>query len=547
VIPIRFAPRASPTVGGRRPLQARPLTGGPIPRAKARLEATVASSSFLLFIVSHMAWIAIAAVFAAHLLLAQEEHSIPVRALTAVPAMIFLLEARAFLRDEAGELPFMVLGLLQYYMVFGFGVFFDLKFFDLTGPVRFTPDARLQGAAAVALGAFALVAGGRLGRRVGKDLQPTLLRAVPPSIVPARWDSAFYAYAGATTVVTFLIVFAPGVIPSALSLPVIFAFSFELTMGLALVIPPRGLGPRAAQILLGIGVINGMARGQLDYVFRTGMAYVTGHWAAVQRVSLRVITVIVAIYLVVQPVKHTFREQVWAPAAHGGGNAGATARLDAWESAFSVYFEDQPQSRTEDDSGSAMNRLSELGAVMHAFEVVPNRVDYLEGAGFLSVIYAPIPRFIWPDKPTTRDTVSRYGVAFGRQSEAGANATSVNLPLLVEGYWNFGWIGIVFVCVAVGLWLGFSQKLFAGDHWAMRAMGVANITNVTVGSSAVLIYASIFQTMVGRISVVWAVYWLAKALSGREKGRSAGIVRRPPRAMPSAEPKVAPSAEPQVG
>jgi len=535
VIPIRFAPRASPTTGGLRVLRAPRRVGGPLPKRK--LVETLASSNLLLFVVSHMVWIAIAVVLAAHLILAQDEHSFVVRALTAVPALVLLLEARAFLRDEAGEVPFMVMGLAQYYMVFGFGVFFDVKFYDLGGPVRFTPDARLAGATAVAVGAVAMAVGGRLGRRVGRDVHPTLVRALPPSTVPARWDTAFYVYAAATTFVTFLMIFVPDIIPPALALPMLFAFSFELTMGFAMVVPPRGLGERAAQILLGIGLLNSMGRGQLDYVFRTGMSYVTGRWAAVRRVSFRVIAVVACLYLVVQPVKHTFRDQVWAP-ARSGANAGVSARVDAWESAFSVYFTDQPQSRSEDDSSSAMTRLSELGAVMHVFEMVPGRIDYLGGSGFLPILYAPIPRFLWPDKPTTRDTVSRYGITFGRQTEEGATTTSINFPLLVEGYWNFGWPGVVIVCGAVGLWLGFSQKLFAGSHWALRAIGVANITNVSVGSSAVLLYSVIFQTLVGRLAVVWAIYWLAKLLSGRVQRSDIGPTQRFQRRAPRAAPSV---------
>jgi len=470
-----------------------------------------------------MTWIAIAAIFVAHLLFAQEEHDLAVRALTAVPAMIFILEARTFLRDEAGELPFVVLALAQYYMVFGFGVFFDLKFFDLHGPVHFTPNARISGAVAVAVGAVFLAVGARLGRRFGSDLQPTLLRAVPPPEVPARWDDAFFIYAGSTIFVTFLTVFFPNVVPAAFALPALFAFSFDFSMGLALVLPPRRLGPRAAQLLIAIGVINGMARGQL--VFRTGMAYVTGRWAAVRRVSFRVIAVIMLVYVVVQPVKHTFREQVWAPATRTGASIGAVERVDAWGSAFSIYFGDQPLARSEDGGDSAMGRLSELGSVMHAFEMLPGRVEYLEGAGFIPILYAPIPRFIWPDKPTTRDTIQRYGIVFGRQGEADAITTAVNLPLLVEGYWNFGWPGIVLVTLAMGAWMGFAQKLFSGTHWAMRAMGVANITNITVGSPVVLIYSAIFQTLVGRLAVAWAVYWLAKMLSGRVYKAPAGIAR----------------------
>ena len=166
-----------------------------------------------------------------------------------------------------------------------------------------------------------------------------------------------------------------------------------------------------------------------------------------------------------------------------------------------------------------MERMSELGAVMHAFQVVPNRLDYIHGSGFLPALYGPIPRLLWADKPTTQETVQRYAIAFGRQTEVGARTTAINLPLLVEGYWNFGWPGVVFVCAALGLWLGLSQKIFAGEHWAMRATGIANLTNLAIAGPVVYLYSSVFQLFSSRIAVCWAIFWLAQLFSRREHER----------------------------
>jgi hypothetical protein len=305
----------------------------------------------------------------------------------------------------------------------------------------------------------------------------------------------------------------------------VYAFPLELLMGFAVAAPPRRLGERAAFGVAGFTVFTGILRGQLDPLFRAGIALASGSWATMRRISLRFVVVVLVLFVIFQPVKGAFRDQVWTEQTRTGQAPGVGDRVTAWQNAFSNDNHAQ-----ESESGS-MARLAELGAVMHAFDMLPGRVDFLDGAGFVSLLTAPIPRFLWKDKPTTRDTISRYAIVFQRQTEAASATTTINLPLLVEGYWNFGWPGIVLVCVALGFWYGVSQRMFASDHWAMRATGIANITFVTVAGAVINVYSSVFQMLTGRLFVCWAIFFVAKQLSRREHERPAFVatraVRRP--------------------
>lgn len=504
-----------------RPARPRPVTmGGAAPKRAAPAadrapRVAIDRSGFsgaVLFVVSNMSYIAATTLVVAHLLFAVEEHSFAVRFLTAIPGVIFFLEGRKFLKDEPGELPFIVLALAQYYAVFSLGVFFEIKFFDFRGLVVFTPDARLSAAAAVALGAVCVWLGARVGRHFGRDFQPWATKILPPARVPEQWDQATIGYGLACMAMALLVLFVPGVVPPSIDLPVAYAFAIELAMGFVLVIPPKRFGVRAAQILLAFLVGFSLLKGTLDAIFRGGIAYMAGRWAAARTVSLRIAAAVIVLYVVLQPAKASYRQQVWGQAARSGRMLGVSDRVDAWQGAFSDYFSDRGGSSSSDDSAS-MGRLSELGATMHAFQVLPGRVEFLDGKGLLPIVYSPVPRFIWPNKPTTRDHVQRYGIIFGRQSEEGARTTALNLPLLVEGYWNFGWPGIVLVTAALGFWVGLSQKVFASEHWALRAIGIANITSLTVAGSLVYVYGALFQTVVARTAVCWALFGVATALS----------------------------------
>lgn len=464
----------------------------------------------LIYFFTRLSWFSIASLLGIHLVLGAEPFPLAARAFCAVPGVLFFIEARTYLKSEQRELPFILLALAQFYLQFGLPVLWELPFFDATGPVFFSETTRVEGSLAVALGAVTLWGFARFGLRPGERLRRSALKILPPETLPDAWDTSFYVYAGATVTYAFLTIAFPTMIPVSLMLAVNLLLDSTYAIGLAAVRPPRLLGRRSTQVLLLIGMVTGMLRGQLEPIARTVVAYLGAQWVATRRAAMGALAVMVALYLVLQPLKNSYRSQVWLPASRGE-DVGFTGRVNAWQSSFSNT--DSYHRRADDQ---AMSRLTELSAVMNALVVVPSRVDYMYGTTYLEIFYAPIPRLLWPDKPETRQRYSqRYAVIFGLQTEAGSERTAFNLNPLVEGYWNLGWFGIVVSCAAMGLLVGAQQRLFSGSHWALLAGGVAQLGGLSVTGSATLMYSVLFQYVVARVGTAWGIYWLARNLSSR--------------------------------
>jgi hypothetical protein len=336
--------------------------------------------------------------------------------------------------------------------------------------------------------------------------------------VPSGWSEALLGYVAVALLVALLVTFAPSVIPGTIGLAVGYTFQIEFVLGLNFARPPRSWGPRINQALMGFSLGVGLLRGQIEPMVRSAMAFTSGRWVTVRRASLAFIAGMIVVFLVVQPAKQSYREQVWGQTGRTGEQVSIGGRVTAWQEAFSGVF--SPGSRRSDDNTtSSLARLTELNPVMHAMEVVPQRVPYLYGESLFEILYSPIPRLIWKDKPTTLDrSAQRYAVIFGIQTERGAQSTAIGLNLLVEGFWNFGWFGIALFCFGAGLLPGLSQTLFAGRHWALRAIGIAQLSCLAISGAMVVIYSSLFQMMVSRLIGVWGVYWAAQILSEKRRG-----------------------------
>jgi hypothetical protein len=470
---------------------------------------------------TNASWFAMLSIVCAHLVFGAEDVPVLARILLATPAVLCIGEVAAYLKSESRELPFVVVWLAQYYLAFGFEVFFDLPFFDLSGPVNFTAATRIEGAMASALGALSFWATARVVMRAGKNL-PRLARPLLPPDVPLEgWDAAFYAYTALTLLIFYGFLAAPGAFPAQLMLVFIIVFAIPFALGLATARPPRALGQKAAQGLLLIGMLLGMFTGQIEPIGRTVVSYVSARLAVTRRLAVSILVVMGFLFLVLQPAKAKYREQVWGYAARTGSQVDLAGRVDAWNNAISDFFTETTHKKKDTP---AVSRLTELGSVMHALMIVPTRVDYAYGKTLVQVLYAPIPRFIWKDKPDSRQEFGQqYAVIFGRQQENNIDSTAIGLCVLVEGYWNFGWLGIVLVGVAMGLYIGVHQRLFSADHWALLAAGIAQIYTVTGTVPVASTYGSLFQLAVGRLLAIWGVYRLALLFGKKRRGAA-----RPP-------------------
>lgn len=457
----------------------------------------------------------------AHLAFSREAFALPLRLLFALPGLLILAELDRYLATaRRTELPFNVIGLIYFYISFSFPSFFDIKFVDISGPVTFTEQARSSTAIAVALGAFCLYAGMRAGEVCATQLRPLMLGLLPPSRLPSGFGRAVFTYSAVVCVFDAILTTAPGLIPPSLYLFLVFTVSMELAMALPIVSPEffRGAWERfTAPALMLIGWAFGLFRGNLEPVFRLGMPFVGARWAYARKLSLGLLAAGAMIYMIFQPVKHDYRSQVW------GRQEAATYsdRLDAWSSAFGTFFSrDANEDKVEE---STVGRIAELDAVMHAFDMLPGQVQFIDGAGWVTILTGSIPRFIWKDKPITKDSFEQqYAHIFHRQTAEGARSTAILLPLLVDGYWNFGWPGIIFACAVVGLWVGICQKLWSGDHWALNAAGIAVLSRLNIQAHLGAVYNGLFQSIAGLIIACWSIYALAALISPKRDGEPAG-------------------------
>lgn len=91
-------------------------------------------------------------------------------------------------------------------------------------------------------------------------------------------------------------------------------------------------------------------------------------------------------------------------------------------------------------------RSANLEVLADVMRRTPTEVPYWGGETYLSLIGAFVPRFLWPHKPT-KELGQGFGHRYGYLNPRDTR-TSLNLPVLVEFYANYGMAG-----VAIGMWL----------------------------------------------------------------------------------------------
>jgi len=104
---------------------------------------------------------------------------------------------------------------------------------------------------------------------------------------------------------------------------------------------------------------------------------------------------------------------------------------------------------------------------------IPNKEDFQLGKSYLSIIFAPIPRPLWPDKP-----VIRIGRFVGQNLYEKGNFTGVPPGIIGESYLNFGWAGVLII----PFFLGFLIKKIYN-----RSVNKYQIDMIKLGAYSILI------------------------------------------------------------
>ena len=98
-----------------------------------------------------------------------------------------------------------------------------------------------------------------------------------------------------------------------------------------------------------------------------------------------------------------------------------------------------------------------ISALSLVTEKTPTLVPFWQGSSYVVLITKFIPRFLWPNKPK-EEMGQRFGHTYGILNDDDTN-TSMNTPVIAEGYMNFGYVGfyLVFIIMSGLIFFTFKQ------------------------------------------------------------------------------------------
>jgi hypothetical protein len=105
----------------------------------------------------------------------------------------------------------------------------------------------------------------------------------------------------------------------------------------------------------------------------------------------------------------------------------------------------------ESDRGNVLIRGSNLAQISNIFQLVEHK-GYYNGEASLPLVYAFIPRVLWPEKPSV-ELGSWFALEIGVATVSqftGRSNNSVNMSIPGQLYLDFGWLGVALGGILIG-------------------------------------------------------------------------------------------------
>ncbi|MCA9601029.1 MAG: hypothetical protein KC417_03325 [Myxococcales bacterium] len=452
---------------------------------------------------------------AVHLLFSAEIFPIPARLLgAAVGVLTFVIVRRA----DRSHSPFLEFAAVQVYVYFGLATFWNQELATIDGPIMLSDTAINQAALSgfVMLLCFFLASfpgervGGRTRERWG---------AIVPSSTGDRFELAVRIVAVALGLAFVAHTLFRHSIPAGIAQPI--AILARPPIAQALLGESMRRNPTRTNRLLwwgytGAAMFAGVLSGMLKEVFVPLLTALYLLWLFRSRVPKTIVFVMIAAFVIVNPAKHAFR-RAKIDKLELGESVGVTDTVSLWTDAFSSTWLTDEHEAIDENLAVNTSRVSALLNVAHAFEWIPVQVPFTGGERWLAIPSAYIPRFLWPDKPNmTRLHNGEYALAFDLQTESALEHTAVNFPLPTDGYWAYGWPGVVFVALCVGFLFGFYRGAFRAIGWGEIVVSVGILPYIVPHQHFAQHVTGVPQRLLVFFAVAWAVQLLSTALGAKE-------------------------------
>ncbi|MFC1641295.1 hypothetical protein ACFL5O_01210 [Myxococcota bacterium] len=428
------------------------------------------------------------------------------RLLGAVPGLLAIHAWAGYLNRRDLRLPFLEYGLSQLYLFWGL----PTVLYDLIGgrPVHTEAmtEALLATGAVACLTRLAHPLGCRLGRRLAPTVDGLLPRSVGPgllwfvpawigvglvlslrglSFLPIEFRQAVKVFIGYAPLYAYLYLQSPGAPSRRTRLTVVLVtavFSF-------------------------MGLFTGMLTSVLQPLVLAGLLSL----AVWRHVPWRLALAVSVLMVIIQPAKAVYRSYAWSRAP---AEMGVERRLEHWEEAISEVWSGGVAA---DESPLAFAaRFNQLGDIGLVFEMTPDLVPYDLGQQWKYLPLLPIPRFLWPSKPNLAvEFNDRFNIQFGLQTEEHTQGSTNTYALVVDGYWNFGWLGVGLVGALLGVLLGLLRTAIPIGSWGGLSVAAAALSGLAATQHLAGQMGGLVQSFVGIAATCWMMLFFVRGLTGR--------------------------------
>jgi len=165
-----------------------------------------------------------------------------------------------------------------------------------------------------------------------------------------------------------------------------------------------------------------------------------------------------------------------------------------------------------------VNRLNRLGDFAYVVQMTPSTVPYANGVTYAPIVTKLVPRVFWKSKPS--EIAGQY---YGhRYSFLDPTDTvhSDNLPMITEGWMNFGWIGVLLSAAVFGIVLRVIWMFWIGDS----AAPASALIGAAIVGTASDIESNLSLVLGGVVYSLLACWLIVAAIGAWDRRRS-----RPPR------------------
>jgi hypothetical protein len=259
----------------------------------------------------------------------------------------------------------------------------------------------------------------------------------------------------------------------------IFSLAFVSCFMLGMLIGQRRLSPpyrTSSAILVGVTVLLSWTSLLMVMGIMMVATAVGGYFIAAKRVPLFLITSFLAVVFLLHAGKADMRDVYW----YGNNEIASVAQVPG----FFVEWLERGILRLSDDrqGQNVIERSSLLAMLLQAQAKTPTTIAFLHGETYARLPGMLVPRFLWPDKPTSQDAMALLNIRYGLLSpdSLGNVSTSIGWGLIAEAYVNFGLIGVSTIGMLTGLFAGGVERWSAGKPLFSFRTSLAVISLVTL-------------------------------------------------------------------